>query len=77
MIAVEELARLLVSLPTSNALTRQVIEPDDGRPDGWDHRELARAIGIATDSNGATCIFIEVGAGQSAAGNPAACKGAS
>ncbi|MEO5494378.1 MAG: NAD(P)H-binding protein [Sphingomonas sp.] len=48
VIAVEELVRLLIALPTSNALTRQIIEPDDGRPDGWDHRELARAIGVAT-----------------------------
>ena len=50
VIAVEELVRLLITLPTSNALTRQIVEPDDGRPDGWDHRELARAIGVATDS---------------------------
>ncbi|THD37694.1 MAG: NAD-dependent epimerase/dehydratase family protein [Sphingomonas sp.] len=50
VIAVEELVRLLLALPTSNALTRQIVEPDDGRPGGWDHRELARAIGVATDS---------------------------
>ena len=51
VIAVEELVRLLIALPVSNALIRQTVEPDDGRPDGWDHRELARAIGVATDSN--------------------------
>ncbi|QDZ07945.1 NAD-dependent epimerase/dehydratase family protein [Sphingomonas panacisoli] len=50
IIAVEELVRLLIALPTSNALTRQIVEPDDGAPDGWDHRNLARAIGVATDS---------------------------
>jgi uncharacterized protein YbjT (DUF2867 family) len=50
VIAVEELVRLLIALPTSNALTREIVEPDDGRPDGWDHRELARAIGVATNS---------------------------
>jgi uncharacterized protein YbjT (DUF2867 family) len=50
VIAVEELVRLLIALPTSNALTRQIVEPDDGRPDGWDHRDLARAIGVATNS---------------------------
>jgi uncharacterized protein YbjT (DUF2867 family) len=51
VIAVEELVRLLIALPTSNALTREIVEPDDGRPDGWDHRELARAIGLATGSS--------------------------
>jgi len=50
VIAVEELVRLLIALPTSNALTRQIVEPDDGTPDGWDHRDLARAIGVATGS---------------------------
>ncbi|MEO5938334.1 MAG: NAD(P)H-binding protein [Sphingomonas sp.] len=50
VIAVEELVRLLIALPMSNALTREIVEPDDGRPDGWDHRDLARAIGIATGS---------------------------
>lgn len=50
VIAVEELVRLLIALPASNALTRQIVEPDDGRPGGWDHRDLARAIGVATDS---------------------------
>lgn len=50
VIAVEELVRLLIALPTSNALTRQIVEPDDGAPNGWDHRDLARAIGVATDS---------------------------
>lgn len=50
VIAVEELVRLLIALPTSNALTRKIVEPDDGRPGGWDHREFARAIGVATDS---------------------------
>ncbi|HEX4695818.1 SDR family oxidoreductase [Sphingomonas sp.] len=47
VIAVEDLARLLVMLPVSNALTRTIVEPDDGHPDGWDHRDLARAIGAA------------------------------
>ncbi|WP_375397653.1 SDR family oxidoreductase [uncultured Sphingomonas sp.] len=47
LIAVGDLARLLVALPASNALTPQIVEPDDGTPDGWDHRDLARAIGAA------------------------------
>lgn len=46
-IAVSELVRLLLALPASNALVRQIVEPDDGAPDGWDHRDFARAIGDA------------------------------
>lgn len=46
-IAVGELVRLLLALPTSNALIRQIVEPDDGTPNGWDHRDFARAIGVA------------------------------
>ena len=50
VIAVGELVRLLLALPSSNALIREIVEPDDGKPDGWDHRDFARAIGIATGS---------------------------
>ncbi len=46
-IAVGELVRLLLALPTSNALVREIVEPDDGAPNGWDHRDFARAIGKA------------------------------
>jgi len=46
-IAVGELVRLLLALPTSNALVREIVEPDDGAPNGWDHRDFARAIGAA------------------------------
>ena len=49
-IAVGELVRLLVALPASNALSRQIVEPDDGTPHGWDHRDFARAIGGAVGS---------------------------
>lgn len=47
LIAVEDLALLLLTLATGDALVRQVVEPDDGAPGGWDHRDLARAIGTA------------------------------
>ncbi len=50
VIAVGELIRLLLALPTSNALTREIVEPDDGTPGGWDHRDFARALGTATGS---------------------------
>lgn len=49
-IAVSELVRLLLALPASNALIREVVEPDDGMPNGWDHRDFARAIGAAMGS---------------------------
>jgi uncharacterized protein YbjT (DUF2867 family) len=48
LIAVEDLVRLLSVLPASNALIRQIVEPDDGAANGWDHRDFARAIGTAT-----------------------------
>lgn len=47
LIAVEDLALLLLTLATGDALVLQVVEPDDGAPDGWEHRDLARAIGTA------------------------------
>lgn len=50
VIAVGELVRLLLALPTSNALIREIVEPDDGTVNGWDHRDFARAIGAAMGS---------------------------
>jgi len=50
VIAVGELVRLLLALPASNALIREIVEPDDGMPNGWDHRDFARAIGAAMGS---------------------------
>jgi nucleoside-diphosphate-sugar epimerase len=48
LIHVEDLARLLLALvPAREDVTRQVFEPDDGKRDGWSHRELAKAIGWA------------------------------
>ena len=48
VIAVDELARLLVALAGERqAGIGQTYEPDDGRPDGWSHRSFARAIGQA------------------------------
>ena len=44
-----DLARLLVALTEGDALLRQVVEPDDGAANGWDHRDFARAIGVAVD----------------------------
>ncbi|GGY94145.1 NAD-dependent epimerase/dehydratase family protein [Novosphingobium colocasiae] len=48
MIHAADLARLLVDLvPGGEMVTGQVFEPDDGRAGGWEHREMARAIGWA------------------------------
>lgn len=48
MIHAADLARLLVDLvPGGEGVSGQVFEPDDGRAGGWDHREMARAIGWA------------------------------
>lgn len=48
LIHVDDLARLLVALvPGGDGITGQVFEPDDGKPGGWEHTELALAIGQA------------------------------
>jgi nucleoside-diphosphate-sugar epimerase len=48
VIHVDDLARLLLALlPGGEGVSLEVFEPDDGRPGGWEHRELALAIGWA------------------------------
>jgi len=47
LIHVDDLARLLLSLAERDSPEKEVIEPDDGRPDGWSHREFAAALGRA------------------------------
>jgi nucleoside-diphosphate-sugar epimerase len=48
LIHVDDLARLLLALvPGGESVTHMTFEPDDGRPNGWSHRELAKAIGEA------------------------------
>lgn len=58
IIHVSDLAELLVMLagPTASlledtasrrAISKQILEPDDGREGGWSHKELAQAIGQA------------------------------
>jgi len=50
LIHVDDLARLLLTLADADAPSRLVIEPDDGQPGGWTHREfgdaLAKAVGV-------------------------------
>jgi len=48
LIHVDDLARLLLALvPGGMRVAHRVFEPDDGKPDGWTHDEMARAIGSA------------------------------
>ena len=48
VIHVDDLARLLVALlPSHEELTAGLFEPDDGRDEGWAHRDFARALGAA------------------------------
>jgi uncharacterized protein YbjT (DUF2867 family) len=47
IIHVEDLARLLLSLPGAESISQRIFEPDDARASGWSHRELAEAIGLA------------------------------
>ncbi|WP_423143017.1 SDR family oxidoreductase [Parablastomonas sp. CN1-191] len=48
LIHVDDLARLLLALVAgSDKASHRTFEPDDGKPQGWGHYELARAIGWA------------------------------
>ena len=47
LIHVDDLAGLLLTLAESRQPKKEVLEPDDGRPGGWTHREFASALGRA------------------------------
>ena len=47
VVHVDDLARLLLALAAPDAPSTILIEPDDGKPGGWTHREFARALGAA------------------------------
>jgi nucleoside-diphosphate-sugar epimerase len=47
LIHVDDLARLLLDLAERSEPTKELLEPDDGRPNGWTHREFASALGKA------------------------------
>lgn len=48
LIHVDDMASLLVSLlPPGEDVSHRSFEPDDGKPGGWEHHELALAIGWA------------------------------
>jgi nucleoside-diphosphate-sugar epimerase len=47
VIHADDLARLLLALAGSTALSNILVEADDGKPGGWSHREFARALAAA------------------------------
>lgn len=47
LIHVDDLARLLLVLVEADEAGHLLLEPDDGTPGGWTHKELAGAIGEA------------------------------
>jgi nucleoside-diphosphate-sugar epimerase len=47
IIHADDLARLLLALAAAEAPSNILVEPDDGKPEGWTHREFARALGAA------------------------------
>jgi nucleoside-diphosphate-sugar epimerase len=44
---VDDLARLLLALASPAAPSNMLVEADDGKANGWTHREFARALGSA------------------------------
>jgi nucleoside-diphosphate-sugar epimerase len=47
LIHVDDLARLLLALTARGTPKRLVVEPDDGTPGGWSHKDFANALGHA------------------------------
>ena len=50
LIHADDLARLLIALATAHS-PPALVEPDDGRPGGWTHRELGLVLGEAVGRN--------------------------
>ena len=65
LIHVDDLARLLLALAATDA-PGLTIEPDDGRPGGWSHREfgdaLARAVGVPARTVAVPRFLMSIGA---------------
>ena len=47
LIHVDDLARLLLAMAEPEAPAKLTVEPDDGRAEGWSHKELASTLGKA------------------------------
>jgi nucleoside-diphosphate-sugar epimerase len=53
VIHADDLARLLLALAAAEAPGNCLIEPDDGRPGGWTHREFGKALAAAVGTKAA------------------------
>jgi nucleoside-diphosphate-sugar epimerase len=53
VIHADDLARLLLALAAPGAPSNYLIEPDDGKPGGWSHREFAKALATAVGTKAA------------------------
>jgi nucleoside-diphosphate-sugar epimerase len=53
VIHADDLARLLLALADASAPTSCLVEPDDGKPGGWTHREFAKALAEAVGTRAA------------------------
>jgi len=53
VIHVRDLARLLLALASPTSPPNVLVEPDDGKPGGWTHREFARALAAAVGTKAA------------------------
>jgi nucleoside-diphosphate-sugar epimerase len=66
LIHVDDLARLLLALVAPGAPSSILIEPDDGRADGWSHREfgaaLAEAVGVPARVISTPRVLLAMGA---------------
>jgi nucleoside-diphosphate-sugar epimerase len=49
LIHADDLSRLLLALSAEDAPSKLLVEPDDGRADGWTHHEFASALATAQD----------------------------
>jgi uncharacterized protein YbjT (DUF2867 family) len=57
---VEDLCRLILALVDRPDTFLQTYEPDDGRPEGWDHRHFARTLGRVFGKRAATVAMPRV-----------------
>jgi nucleoside-diphosphate-sugar epimerase len=66
LIHVDDLARLLLTLAQSDAPVKQMFEVDDGRREGWTHREfaagLSKAVGHRAVSFATPAVLLRLGA---------------
>ena len=53
VIHADDLAGLLIALAQPRAPSSALLEPDDGKPGGWSHREFAKALAAAVGTKAA------------------------